>query len=304
MCGPTAPGSVQGSADTADEAARLHEVCDVLGVPGIIDVHTHFMPESVMRKVWKYFDAAAERAIAWPITYRHDEQVRLELLRGFGVQSFSSLVYPHKPEMAQWLNRWAAGFADRTPDCLRSATFYPEPEAASYVADALADGVRIFKSHIQVGAYDPLDPLLEPVWSQLEESGTPIVIHAGSGPEPGRYTGPARIANLLARHPGLVLVIAHMGMPEYAEFLDLAERYRSVHLDTTMAFTDFSESMFPFPADQRGRLVELGDRIVFGSDFPNIPYAYIHAVEALIGLGLGDDWVAGVLYRNGARLFG
>jgi uncharacterized protein len=29
-----------------------------LGLPGIIDVHTHFIPKRVMDKVWQYFDSA------------------------------------------------------------------------------------------------------------------------------------------------------------------------------------------------------------------------------------------------------
>ncbi len=115
----------------------------------------------------------------------------------------------------------------------------------------------------------------------LEDAGTPIVIHCGSGPAPGRYTGPDRIATLLARHPRLVLIVAHMGMPEYTEFLDLADRYPLVQLDTTMAFTDFTEAQIPFPRTEVPRLRDLGDRILFGSDFPNIPYSYLDALKAL-----------------------
>ena len=33
--------------------------CARLGLPGLIDVHTHFMPEPVMNAVWRYFDDAA-----------------------------------------------------------------------------------------------------------------------------------------------------------------------------------------------------------------------------------------------------
>ncbi|GAA2942461.1 hypothetical protein GCM10011428_71430 [Streptomyces violaceus] len=50
-----------------------------------------------------------------------------------------------------------------------------------------------------------------------------------------------------------------MGMPEYEEFLDLAERYAEVRLDTTMAFTDFSEGFMPFPRRALPRLAGLGD---------------------------------------------
>ena len=52
------------------------------------------------------------------------------------------------------------------------------------------------------------------------------------------------------------------------------------------------------------RLPGLQDRILFGTDFPNIPYAYAHQVEALQRLDLGDDWMSDVLWHNGARLFG
>ncbi len=99
----------------------------------------------------------------------------------------------------------------------------------------------------------------------------PVVTHCGSGPVPGRYTGPGPVAGLLARHPRLRLVVAHLGMPEYSEFLDLAERYEGVLLDTTMAFTPFIEGEAPFPAAALPRLRDLGDRVLLGTDFPNIP---------------------------------
>ena len=70
-------------------------------------------------------------------------------------------------------------------------------------------------------------------------------------------------ARLLARHPRLRLVVAHLGMPEYAEFLTLAERYPGVLLDTTMAFTPFiDEAGAPFPAGELPRLRDLGDRVL------------------------------------------
>ncbi len=173
-----------------------------LGLPGLIDVHTHFMPERVLAKVWAYFDAAGPLlGRPWPIAYRQEEDERLATLRGFGVRAFTSMVYLHKPGMAAWLNGWAAEFAARTPDCLRTATFYPEPEAAGYVGEALAGGVRVFKAHVQVGAYDPADRLLDPVWGAIAEAGVPVVTHCGSGPAPGAFTGPGPIGKVLARHP-------------------------------------------------------------------------------------------------------
>ncbi|MFJ8073425.1 amidohydrolase family protein [Streptomyces sp. NPDC096176] len=276
-----------------------------LGLPGLVDVHTHFMPERVLAKVWAYFDAVGPMTgLEWPITYRHEEEERVALLREFGVRGFTSMLYPHKAGMAAWLNGWAADFAARTPDCAHTATLFPEDGVAAYVREAVESGARIFKSHLQVGAYDPCDPLLDPVWGLLAEARVPVVMHCGSGPAPGKHTGPEPVGRLLARHPRLRLVVAHMGMPEYGDFLALAERYEEVRLDTTMAFTDFSEAFAPFPEGERGRLADLGDRIVLGTDFPNIPYPYVHQLRVLEELGLGDDWLRAVCHDNGARLLG
>ncbi|MEU3693670.1 amidohydrolase family protein [Streptomyces narbonensis] len=291
---------MRGSSESDDVRALVAR----LGLPGLVDVHTHFMPQNVLDKVWAYFDSAGPlTGLEWPITYREEEDRRLAILRGFGAVAFTAMLYPHKPGMAAWLNAWAADFAARTPDCLHTATFFPEPGADMYVREALDAGARVFKVHLQVGGFDPTDPLLDSVWGTLADSGTPAVVHCGSGPTPGKFTGPGPMGQLLARHPRLRVIVAHMGMPEYGDFLALAERYEGVRLDTTMAFTDFSERLAPFPTAELGRLADLGDRILLGSDFPNIPYPYVHQLHALERLGLGDDWLRRVLYENGAALF-
>jgi hypothetical protein len=271
----------------------------------LIDVHTHFMPHQVLAKVWAYFDRMREKnGYSWPIEYRDEEDARAARLRAYGVRTFTAMIYPHKPDMAEWLNGWGAEFAARTPDCLRTATFYPEPSAVRYVTEAIETGTRVFKSHLQVGAYDPADPLLTGVWGALAEAAIPVVTHCGSGPEPAPYTGPGPIGRVLAEHPRLRLIVAHLGAPEYREFLDVAERYPDVHLDTTMSFTDFSEIGAPFPRTELARLRELGDRVLFGSDYPNIPYPYAHALQVLADLDLGEDWLRAVCHDNTARLFG
>ncbi|MFI1723470.1 amidohydrolase family protein [Streptomyces sp. NPDC020489] len=287
------------------EADEVRRFWGRLGLPGLVDVHTHFMPERVLRKVWEYFDGLGPLTggLEWPITYRQEEAARAALLREFGVRAFTSMLYPHKPGMARWLNDWAVDFARRTPDCLHTATLFPEPDVEAYVGEAVAAGARVFKAHVQVGAYDPADELLDPAWGLLAEAGVPVVIHCGSGPAPGKHTGPEPIERVLKRHPRLRLIVAHLGMPEYGEFLALARRYREVRLDTTMAFTDFTEDFRPFPRALLPALSELGDRILLGTDFPNIPYPYLHQLHALERLDLGEEWLRGVCHDNAAALF-
>jgi len=42
-----------------------------LGVPGLADIHTHFLPPRMTRRVWAYFDAAGTLVgVSWPIRYK------------------------------------------------------------------------------------------------------------------------------------------------------------------------------------------------------------------------------------------
>jgi predicted TIM-barrel fold metal-dependent hydrolase len=282
---------------------QVPEVWRALGLPGLADIHVHFLPPAMLAKVWRYFDQArAHYGIEWPVHYRGDDDERVGRLTSLGVHRFPTLAYPHRPGMAAWLNEWTAEFACQHEQALLSATFYPEPGAREYVAAAIERGTRVFKAHVQVGDYDPADPLLDPVWGQLADAGAPVVVHCGSGPLPGTHTGPGPMGQVLRRHPTLTAVIAHAGAPEYAEHLDLVLRYPNTHLDTTMVGTPFMNRLAPLPAEVRARYADAGARIVLGSDFPNIPHSYATQIQSLLDFDCGDDWLRRVLWHNGAAL--
>ena len=98
-------------------------------------------------------------------------------------------------------------------------------------------------------------------------------------------------------------MIAHLGTPDEDAFVQIAEEHPGVWLDTAMVFTD-PPYLGPAPLHLVRRLGALGDRVVFGSDFPTIPHQFAAQVSGLAALGLGDDWLRGVLWHNGLRLFG
>ena len=154
-----------------------------------------------------------------------------------------------------WRSSSTTGRPASPPACPTACTARPStrsPVRRRTSRARLAEGAEIFKVHVQVGAFDVRDPLLADVWGVLEDAGTPVVIHAGSGPVGTPYTGPGPVADLLRSYPRLALVIAHLGAPEYAEFVGLAETYERVCVDTTMVFTDFFDDLgAAFPADAR-----------------------------------------------------
>ncbi|HEY0640218.1 MAG TPA: amidohydrolase family protein [Pseudonocardiaceae bacterium] len=280
-----------------------------LGVPGIVDVHTHFMPERLLERVWAYFDRAAEHyGVPWPVHYRLPEDERLAVLRGLGVTAFAPLLYAHRPGMAPALTQWGMEFGRRTPGAVPTASLYPE-ESDAYLRDAVAGGARCVKAHVQVGEYDPRDRRLDASWGLLAEAGVPVVVHCGHGPLRGAYTGLGVFAEVLRRHPALTVVLAHAGMPEYDAALRLVAAYPRVHLDTTMVGVPFASAFAPLPADWAARLAEAPDRVVLGTDFPNIPYDYATQLAAICGWAAADDrlgapFLRAVVHDTPARLLG
>ena len=277
---------------------------------GLVDLHVHFMPDRVLRKVWAYFDEAERHyGTAWPVHYRGMESERLAWLADVGVVRFAPLVYAHRPGMAQWLTEWAVDFGRRTPGAVPTATIWPEPEVATYLSAAVDAGARCAKVHVQVGGFDPRDPLLAPAWGLLAETGIPVVVHCGDGPLPGRFTGLDVFAEVLTAHPRLVAVLAHAGMPDFDGALRLLDRFAAAHLDTTMVGTPFTAAMAPLPADWAARLVDVADRVALGSDFPNLPYPYAEQLAAIESWAAADDrlgepFLQAVLHDTPTRLLG
>ena len=280
--------------------AEVKNYIDALGLPGLIDMHVHFMPHNVLEKVWHFFDHVHEEPgrDPWPVKYKGSEEERIQHLRDMGVTAFPSLNYAHKPAMAAWLNEFSATFAKEHPDAIHSATFYPEPGVTELVEKVLHDGAAIFKVHVQVGNFTVLDPLLQDAWGLIEAAKVPVIIHCGNGPHRGKYTGIEPIRELVGQFPELVLVIAHCGLPDYSDFGQLALENPKVYLDTTMVGTSFVEKMAPVPEDYMELMAKLKDKVVLGTDFPNISYDYAHQIEALHNWGLGEEWMRNVLWNT------
>ena len=270
-----------------------------LGLDGYLDAHTHWFPDTVNAKIWAYFDRHY-----WPVTYRDSTERRLEWMRRNGARRFTTLAYAHRPGMAEWLNAGTMEFCGRVPEAIPCATFYPEPEAPAYVRRAIEqDGVRGFKLHLRVGAFDPGVAALEPVFEQIAAAGLPVVLHVGDAPDPGPFTVPQVLARVLARHPRLRVIVAHMGARQFDHYLELAESRPTVALDTTMVFVGFN-ACDPFPERLLARLEAISERVLFGSDFPTIPYPVSHALLSFLALPLSDGAKRRMLWDNALRWFG
>ena len=145
-------------------------------------------------------------------------------------------------------------------------------------------------------------PLLDETFSYLEKKKIPLVIHSGTAPLPGEFTGIKYFSPFINRFPNLKVIVAHMGTYEIEEYLSAAREFENIMLDTTMVFVDFLATGLSL-SDYIDDLEELNNKVFFGSDFPNIPYHYSHPITNILKSKLSKETKQNILYKNFLTFF-
>jgi predicted TIM-barrel fold metal-dependent hydrolase len=254
------------------------------------------MPERLFKAVRAYF-----RAHLWQPHYDAPAEELVQTLLDAGVTRFVFMPYAHRGDMSRSLNHWVANVQSTfAPHGIGFGTFHPDDDALvpELVREAFGKlNLAGAKLHPQVGHFALDDPRLNPVYEGALEHGRVLLIHAGRRPENGEHLGARAFARLMRRFPSLRVIVAHAGADEFHAFFDLCGIYDGVFLDTAMVFNKYLGG--PPPID---RLLEFQDRVLFGSDFPNIPYRWETAVQAILDLRLGRALEQKLLCTNAARL--
>ena len=263
----------------------------------MIDVHTHLHPPHLSAAIRRWFD---ERS-SWRIVHPTEPRAVAAALRAAGVERFVFCSYAHKPGMAGELNAWLAQTSrDLDAYGLPLATVHlDDPNPLADLRGALDDGCIGLKIHEDVQRFAADDPRMDALYAELAARDAFALIHVGPIPWDHKTNdGPRRIATILARHPRLRLVVAHLGVPDTLAFFALAQRFPNFFLDTTMAFV--SPDLL---TTARGSDVEAAaGAVVYGSDYPNIPYPYAAERDALEALGLSTAARRAILFENARRL--
>jgi hypothetical protein len=271
-------------------------------MPSVVDAHVHLFPTKLFQAVWDWFDQHG-----WPIRYRFSAPEILEFLIGRGVDHVVGLQYAHKPGMADELNTLMAGWMAEFPQLVGLATCFPgEKDATGILSRAFENGLKGVKLHVHVQGFDMNAPQLGDIYRTCVEHNRPLLMHAGREPKSPAYRhdpyalcSADRVTNILQEFPDLRLCVPHMGMGEYAAYARLIERYDNLWLDTTMALADyFTEVQAPDIREMRL------DRIMYGSDFPNIPYAWDREVKCIQGIGLKPADLARIMGDNAHEFYG
>jgi uncharacterized protein len=266
-----------------------------------IDVHVHLHPLRLGEAIQRHF--ARE---GWVARHPFEPAKVAETLAERGVERFCFFSYAHKPGMARDLNRWVAETAARLTGAIALGTLHPDdPDLDEVAREATGDlGLRGFKFHHSVQRFHVDDERLFPVYERAEAAGHLFVLHVGTLPYRDAFTGVERFRRVLARFPRLTAIVAHMGAFESDAFLALLDAYPNLRVDTTMAL---APAAAPFvgcdpTAITDAALIRYQDRILFGSDFPLIPYDYDEERRWAWDRALPDAVRRKIFHDNAARL--
>ncbi|MFT3706507.1 MAG: amidohydrolase family protein [Archangium sp.] len=270
-------------------------------LPPVVDAHVHLFPDGVFEALWGWFEK-----YGWPIRYKLKAPQVIDFLFSRGVTKLVALHYAHRPGMAAVLNEFVAELAASDSRIIGLATVLPgEDGAVQLLQQAFARGLKGVKLHCHVQTFAPDDARMHEIYETCAAAGKPLVMHAGREPSSPAYKvdvyslcGADRVERVLKAHPKLKLCVPHLGADEFDGYVKLLERHDNLWLDTTMVAADY------FAIDVPRRLFEVRpDRIMYGTDFPNLPYAWDRELKTLVGMKFRDDLEAGFLGQNALRLF-
>jgi uncharacterized protein len=163
----------------------------------------------------------------------------------------------------------------------------------------------------QYAGITPDDERMAPYWALAEELDIPVGIHVGTGPPGAIYLGfedyrarhhsPLTMEEVLVRHPGLRVYLAHAGYPMLDDLLAVLYAHPQVHVDIGIIVY-----MLPRPEFYRylKTIVEAGygKRVMFGSDQMIWPGVIERAVEVIMEAPfLSEEQKRDILYNNAAR---
>jgi hypothetical protein len=193
------------------------------------------------------------------------------------------------------------GFASVDPDAKQSALL--EMKRAK---DQL--GLRGLKLNPALQEFDPSGPAALEVYKEAERFEMPILIHTGmtfSNRFSIQHNQPLIFDDIARKHPKLKICLAHMGWPWLWDAVSVVIRNPNVYLDTAGTYAGTPvESLRQITSLVPPRVIEntLGDRLMFGSDYPRIEMNKMF--NAISTLPVRDDVLQAILGGNAQTFLG
>ncbi|MCP4644167.1 MAG: amidohydrolase family protein [bacterium] len=260
----------------------------------IIEIHAHAFPDAIAERAMAKLNAEVDE----PATGDGTITGLLASMDAVGIEKAVLASIATRPGQFDAIMRWSReAVSDRL---IPFPSVYPgESVAADHVRLVAEEGFKGIKLHPYYQDFDADSPEAFRVYAAAADTGLAILLHAGYDPafDRVRRGGPAQIHRTVEAFPDLQIIAAHMGA---WEDWDEAERLllgKPVLFDVSMAITEV-------PAERARRWLteHPSDCLLYGSDWPWQRQEDV--LNCLLSLGLDDDLVDAILYRNAARLLG
>jgi hypothetical protein len=224
-----------------------------------------------------------------------------------GVGHVVALQYAHKPGISRMLNRFMAETCREFPGKVTgmAAVFPGEPDADEILREAFDSGLKGVKLHAHIHCFDMNAEEMNAIYDLCESKRKPMVIHAGREPKSEAYRcdtyeicSAKKVERVLQDFPGLKICVPHLGFDEISAYRKLIEQYDHLWLDTTMMLAEY------FPVKEPIELESFRmDRIMYGSDFPNIPYAWDRELRLVKRAKPHGETLEWFLNKSGSEFF-
>ncbi len=263
----------------------------------IVDFHVHLFPDRLFEAIRRRFLTDYQAEVIYNLNWR--ECVGYLRERGVGAIVYSN--YAHRAGVARGLNEWNREILAEVDDLYCFAPFHPDDgESPEDLARLFAaPGILGVKLHFLVQRISPADERLFPLYELIIERGKYLLFHVGTGPVGNDFVGARQFERLLRRYPDLPVIVAHMGGLEYREFGDFMKDHPRLYLDTSFSFLSSLGLGFDLGPEF---LEEHKERIIYGSDFPNIVFPREEEIANLIDLDLSGEFYRRVFSENGREL--
>ena len=263
----------------------------------MIDFHVHLFPDRLFDAIWHYFTSVYQ----WKVLHHLYARDCIDYLFEKNVRPFVYANYAHKKGVAQELNQWNKAILDEYNDIYCFAAFHPDDDNAMAIAKNILDHPKVLGIKLQffVTQFYPLDERLYPLYELIMKKNKRLLLHVGTGPAANKYVGADQFEPVLRRYKELPANIAHMGGFEYQTFMDFLEDHDKLFLDTTFSFLPRKGLHFDLDVSW---LLKYRNRIVYGSDFPNVIYPRETEIENLFKLNLDPKFYDQIFYENGMNL--
>jgi len=134
--------------------------------------------------------------------------------------------------------------------------------------------------------FSPDDELLEPLWRYAEKHGLPVLLHMGTtfiAQAPLKFTLPRLIEPVALKHPGVKIILAHLGHPYEGECLVTIRKHENVFADVSaLHYRPWQLYNSLMLAQEYG----VWHKLLFGTDFPfttvNASIAGIRALNDML----------------------